>query len=394
MCCCPFSPNSASEVLSNENVLFALSWAGLKLRTLNGGFNVDENGVTIKNLKGDTVFSANYKGDLSITGKVTAATGKIGGWTIHSGKLTAGTEASGVAMIQAPSTTIGNVLAIGNATYNTDGSVNDYSTCAFRVTKAGKLYATGADITGAITATSGSFTGKVTATSGEIGGWTIGETTLKSKDGKITLRSSSTKDVFNAIYVNDGAFYVRNNGYIYGRSGTIGGVTLANGYVYAGNIPNNSSTSAPTNDCFAIYDDGAMIASKGYIGGWTINANGLSHKFIDLNGNTSSDIFYIQKSGDVCFRQMELYLTGEATFSEKFLSFKWHSVDSSDLMGHGYAQIASGSTIYFHTPSVQIPNLSATTVEATSIATEDFSQSSDLRLKNTIEPLSNKYLSL
>lgn len=342
----PFSPNSASEVLSNENVLFALSWAGLKLRTLNGGFNVDENGVTIKNLKGDTVFSADYNGDLSITGIVTAKKGEIGGWTIHSGKLTAGTEASGVAMIQAPSGNIGNVLAIGHAEYNADGSVNNYNTCAFRVTKAGILYATGAEITGTITAEEGS-----------IGGWTIGGTTLKSKNGEITLRSSSTNDIFNAIYMNNGAFYVRNNGYMHASDGDIGGWKLT---------------------------------SQGFSGN-PIYVGETSNTFaLDVNGNFVGKHMILYRGDESSPGHIEMGCTIDKQGLLGLPSIYFYEYNANNMRAYeGYITLSNGCMILNAENGVLTEQLSAT-----SLATEDFSQTSDIRLKNTIEPLSNKYLSL
>ena len=62
------------------------------------------------------------------------------------------------------STANNNVFAAGKW----NGS--NYNDAAFRVTEKGELYATSANITGAITATSGTFTGTVQASGGYIGG--------------------------------------------------------------------------------------------------------------------------------------------------------------------------------------------------------------------------------
>ena len=92
----------------------------------------------------------------------------------------------------------------------------------FKVSWAGALYATGADIQGTINAESGSFNGTITATDGEIGGWTIGETTLTggnvelNSGGSITIKDAST-------------FHVSNSGNLTCTSATIGGWNVSSG---------------------------------------------------------------------------------------------------------------------------------------------------------------------
>lgn len=96
------------------------------------------------------VNSGNFQ--LTADGTITAKAGTIGGWTIVGTKLYAGDgETVKVVAIQAPSANITNVFAAGG----TDHS--DYSDCPFRVTKAGKLYATDAVIRGDVVTIDGSF---------------------------------------------------------------------------------------------------------------------------------------------------------------------------------------------------------------------------------------------
>jgi len=102
--------------------------------------------------------------NVTVRGVVEAATGTIGGWTIAAGLLSVG----GVGMRPAD-----YPFFAGNA---------NPASAEFRVTAAGALYATGATISGA-----------VTATSGTIGGFTISATTLYS--GTNIILNSSTKAI-------------------------------------------------------------------------------------------------------------------------------------------------------------------------------------------------------
>ena len=102
-----------------------------------------------------------YATGATISGVLTADTGYIGGtsgWVIAAGKMTA----SG----------IGLATTTGDATYAFWAGSNTPASAEFRVTHAGKLYATGAVISGTITATSGAFSGTITCT-GTISGGTI-----------------------------------------------------------------------------------------------------------------------------------------------------------------------------------------------------------------------------
>ena len=117
---------------------------------------------------------------LEITGKVTASSGYIGGtsgWVIAAGKMTA----SG----------IGLATTTGDATYAFWAGNNTPASAEFRVTHAGKLYATGVEVSGAITATSGSFTGAIYASSGTFTG-TITGSLIRTAAGNPSMVMAST----------------------------------------------------------------------------------------------------------------------------------------------------------------------------------------------------------
>lgn len=89
---------------------------------------------------------------LDSSGYVTATGGTIGGWTLKNYKLYAGdgTDVKTVA-IQAPTASNLYVFAAGGTSHDS------YADCPFRVTKAGKLYATDAVVHGDIITIDGSF---------------------------------------------------------------------------------------------------------------------------------------------------------------------------------------------------------------------------------------------
>ena len=104
--------------------------------------------------------------DCELSGKITATSGQIGGFTVTKTKLY-GTKDGKTVMMNVPQT--------GTYVFAAGGSSHDsYSDCPFRVTYEGKMYATNAEIKG-----------KVTATSGEIGGCKIESGTLKIKNANI-----------------------------------------------------------------------------------------------------------------------------------------------------------------------------------------------------------------
>lgn len=80
-------------------------------------------------------------------GSIIAMGGTIGGWTITETKIMGGDSSSGVAVVQMPTDKSTYVFAAGGTTHER------YTDCPFRVTKAGKLYAEKAEISGTIVAT-------------------------------------------------------------------------------------------------------------------------------------------------------------------------------------------------------------------------------------------------
>ena len=123
-------------------------------------------------------FNIDASGNVSLTGTVTAKKGEIGGWTIDTNDLHSGSGTNYVSLNSSSS----NIYAFwaGNSAA---------AVAPFSVTKAGKLKATGADISGTIT-----------ATEGKIGNWSISSGSLTS--GATTLESSGGINVNNNFIVD------------------------------------------------------------------------------------------------------------------------------------------------------------------------------------------------
>ena len=123
-----------------------------------------------------------------VSGKVSATSGTIGGWTIASRKLSAGGNGSGLlpVVVQVPTKTTSTVFAVGGL--DNHSNYQDTKTRKFYVRADGYVY----------------------ASSGKIGGWTINATSITSADGKTTLspsRSSAEGGSIKGAYINGGTVY-------------------------------------------------------------------------------------------------------------------------------------------------------------------------------------------
>ena len=175
-----YKPISLDEI--KKNSVFSLTWDGFALNSLSGGnyVRISTEGEASGTTHGKKIFwagkttigtptdqfivyedgsifanSGNFKGDITgasgtFSGTISATDGSIGGWNISKNGLWYGGTAD-------------------NPTYGimTSGDKRLKITDNFYVTSGGKLYATGADISGSITATSGSFTGTLNALAGD-----------------------------------------------------------------------------------------------------------------------------------------------------------------------------------------------------------------------------------
>ena len=161
--------------------------------------NASANRITL-NANRLVINSDNF--NLSANGTITAKAGTIGGWTLGTNRLYSGSGSTYVRLDSNQS--VNSAFWCGS---------EDASNAPFRVTKAGRLTATDANITGTITATSGTFTGGINATSGSITGANIA---IQGGVGFLKMNSGATT---NHPYVSALNISKGTNGISF-RSGT------------------------------------------------------------------------------------------------------------------------------------------------------------------------------
>lgn len=161
----------------------------------------------------DSKFWVKHNGDMkasnaTITGNITATSGKIGNWTISGGGLTnnhatIGGDGSFNINNKFIVDANGNMSASsGTFTGNITGSIiTGGSINCQNVNISGAVNATSGTFRGIVYASGGSFSGSITASSGKIGGWTINRTSLSG--GTTTLNSNGKIDISN----NSGGYF-------------------------------------------------------------------------------------------------------------------------------------------------------------------------------------------
>jgi hypothetical protein len=147
--------------------------------------------------------------------------------------------------------------------------------------------------------------GNLTSKSGTIGGWTIKDTYLYT--GSKTDLDSSAEGIYLA---SDGIalgsnFKVTKEGTLTAKSGTIGNFTLANGSLYSGSKSSWSNTGSGVyigsegislGSNFKVTNAGDLTAKSGTIANWTITSNELYSGSHSSLDSTNSGM-YIGSSG-------------------------------------------------------------------------------------------------
>lgn len=149
--------------------------------------------------------------------------------------------------------------------------------------------------------------GKIGARNDGTGGWTIAADLISADNGQVAFSSSGDYRIYAGNSTPASApFSVKNDGTLKSTSGTVGGWTLgpnrlssgsSTGYVaidsdtagtYALWAGNETVASAP----FSVTRAGALQATSGTIGGWTLGTNRLSSGsgtgFVALDSDTSN----------------------------------------------------------------------------------------------------------
>ena len=212
------------------------------------------------------IYGTIYASSGKFTGEITATGGTIGGFMVDESKLSYGTVGNDYAFLIYP---YGEKDADGNWVYrnpttfaiesNTNNPRANFSLIigkSFGVSDNGKLYASGAEISG-----------KITATTGDIGGWKIGT-------GANGLPAGATA-IFNTVEGTEGKFSI-------GLQANAASTANINFFVKEYN-----TESKTWEDVFYVKNNGELKATKaeitgkitatsGDIGGFTINASSLS----------------------------------------------------------------------------------------------------------------------
>lgn len=215
-------------------------------------------------------------------GSMSATKGDIGGWSITNSKIYSGNSTTKVCVMQKPSKSSTIVFAAGGDSHD------DYSTCPFRVTSGGNLY----------------------ASKGEIGGWTIDKTKIYS--GNSTTKycvmqqpSSDSTIVFAAggtssTYYSSAPFRVTADGKLTATSATIDGeITATSGTIGGCKIENNVLKIKEANI------SGTLSANK--ISGGTIDATTINVKNLNASNINSGSLSRQYVSGSAYDSYYESY---------------------------------------------------------------------------------------
>jgi len=231
------------------------------------------------------------------TGNVTATSGTVGGWTLSSNALTGGSTSTTVGL-EVDSTSGNIAIYAGGATK---------ATAPFRVSNTGALTCTNVTLTGYIIATSGFigtaangfvlqsnyfYRGKASLNAAEAGvyigtdGISLGlATTFKvTSAGALTATSATITGAITATsgFIGNGANgFAINNTYIGNGKATL---SDANAGVYVG----TDGIALGANSLFKVTSAGALTATSGTIGGWTLAASKLSAGNIEIDATAGA----------------------------------------------------------------------------------------------------------
>lgn len=211
-----------------------------------------------------------------------------------------------------------------------------------------------------------------------IGGWTADETTLKS--GKVGLSSAGDSDESIRMYAGNtdassAPFKIHNDGSVYASKGNIGGWEINDDILKSGKVGLSSAedsddpirmyagNTSPSSAPFKVTNggkltasnadiEGRVVADKGNIGGWEINAKDLSsaNNLVKLNADSSLTTTSLKNDSN-----SQVVMTAGSSTSELISIDDDDYTDSSDV---GHTSISP--TITYEFVNLSIPyNVSA-----------------------------------
>lgn len=267
---------SNTVTLDSSDSPFSI-WAG---RAEGGSSYTPTNGDTPGDITSPAPFVVTkdgflYASNVRVKGNIEATSGKIANWIIKRNYLQAESGTVGMA-------SSGNAAFWAGANLSDSStSIPDTETATkFLVTRSGKLYCSSAEVSGKITAKSGNIGGwKITesrleSASGDVwlsatGGFQAGEGFKVSRSGKLTATGADI------------------GGTIKADSGRIGNWSINEGTLSSGNTRLYSDGRIYCEDATITGNITAttLTAEAGSIGGWTISSNGLTAGLTTLLSN-------------------------------------------------------------------------------------------------------------
>jgi hypothetical protein len=235
------------------------------------------------NTGASTVYISSEDGNAFFSGSIVSSAGSIGGWVISPGLLSS-------SVVGSASTFVG-ISSSGNSGYAFWAGDPNPASAKFSVTRDGILSAVGASISVA-----------------NIGGWTVSSSSLYGGSGSnfVGLTPNGSAAFFagaTSSVGSDAKFYVTPSGSIVAQAASFVGPILAgtvtastanfqlgsSGSIVGGAVyvPNSSSP------LFSVNSSGALTATSGSIGGWTIGTNKLSSGSITLDSTSGNQKIYI-----------------------------------------------------------------------------------------------------
>ena len=304
---------------------YATSGITLYAETINGVEYAALRGV---NFRIDTNGNAYFKGNGEFTGKITASSGSIGGWTIGSSEISSGNmhlSSSGSIYCQSGSTVKWQLkndgsgsLANGNISWTSGGSLTVNA---------------GGTFSGTLSAASGSFSGSITATSGSIGGWSIDSSSI----AKNSVVLSSDGSIYNSkgawCFRNDGSGYLAGYNKIYWD--TSGNFCFSNGMI--GKIKILSESDQDTDSLY---------------GGLVCMARGTGNEANDLYGTYFDPRSYSSSTSSTYLYRTKYYPGGGLSVSKCTGYGSWDPI--AQIRFNGHSSFCDGRVIFNSDGSGQI----------------------------------------
>ena len=282
---------------------------------------IDANKISLSgkniNLTSDniTIDSTNFS--VTADGQITASDGKIANWTISANRIYSQNEDGTYNSINTRSGS-SFALAVGAE------SLSVTTGAPFRVTQAGKLYATDAVISGTITAKDGSIAGYNIGSGGYYNNAIYKRVSSNDIEYEVGMKATSgatdlafyVKESADDWTTNDTSFYIRNNGQLYCSNADITGkITASSGKIGGWNV---GALGSYTQSLYSTYCAAATPSTTNpeyavFMRSW----GGPNNLAIGVKKRTSSSTdwtdadnpFYVRKDGFVSMENA--YVKGE-----------------------------------------------------------------------------------